>query len=572
MLKGKQHRLLDRQIAKAGFETGDLEKFKDFFDAVNDAYHDFDEDIKHVEIILEESSNELYKANESLKSDVVKAESEINIIVDTIEGVIFKTDMSGYFKYLNKACEDLLGIKLEDALNKNYRELLGGNNNDENLRIQTFLAERHDDFITLLKYFKPSGEKVWIQVRLVLTYDENGIANGTIGTMIDVTQLKETEIELNRANKIKDEFLSTMSHEIRTPLNAVIGMSDILLMETFLPEQLENLQVLKYSSEHLLALINDLLNLNKFKSNEVKLVEDDFNLSELVQNIQLHFKHTAANSNLTFDTILDSCIPSVLRGDSLKLSQVLKNLLSNAFKFTHKGGVVFNIELLNLNLDTTSIRFSVKDSGIGVSYNKQNDIFKSFVQASDDTSKLYGGSGLGLYISKELLSIQSSNLKLDSIEGEGSTFWFEITLKNSDKVDSFKQNHISKTNPIALKVLVAEDNHLNALILRKLFEKWKVDYEIVKNGQELLDLYNHKDFDLILMDLQMPILNGYDTTRFIRKMNDKHKSMIPIIALTAFAQSEVKEKTERYKMNGYLSKPFNVNKLHDILSFYSVKK
>ena len=194
------------------------------------------------------------------------------------------------------------------------------------------------------------------------------------------------------------------------------------------------------------------------------------------------------------------------------------------------------------------------------------------MQASDNTSQLYGGSGLGLYICKELLSIQSTNLQLESVEGEGSKFWFDISLKNSDNESALKQNHISKTNPIALKVLVAEDNQINALVLKKLFNKWEVTYEIAKNGQELLNIYNHKDFDLILMDLQMPILNGYDTTRFIRKMNDKSKATIPIIALTAFSQSEVKEKTKRYKMNGYLSKPFNVNELHELLSFYSVRK
>ncbi len=572
MLNGNLHRLLKRQITKAGFEDADIEKYKDFFDSVNDAYKGYDEDVKDVEIILEESSKELFKSNQALKSEVVRAESEINIIVDTIEGVIFKTDLSGNFKYLNKACKDLLGISVEEALNKNYREFLVGINKDENLRLQNFFAEHHDDFVTLLKFFKPTGEKVWVQVRLVLTYDNDGIANGTIGTMTDVTQLKETEIELNLANKTKDEFLSTMSHEIRTPLNAVIGMSDILLMESFLPEQLENLQVLKYSSEHLLALINDLLNLNKFKSNEVKLVEDDFNLSELIQNIQLHFKHTAINNNLSFETVLDSSIPSVLKGDSLKLSQVLKNLLSNAFKFTHKGGVTFEIELLTSTKDVTTIRFNVKDSGIGVSYDKQKDIFKSFVQASDNTSQLYGGSGLGLYISKELLNIQSTSLQLESTEGKGSKFWFDISLKNSDKIDAIKQNYISKTNPIDLKVLVAEDNQINALVLKKLFNKWKINYEIANNGQELLDLYNQKHFDLILMDLQMPVLNGYDTTRYIRKMNDIRKSTIPIVALTAFSQSEVKEKTKRYKMNGYLSKPFNVNELHELLSFYSVRK
>jgi CheY-like chemotaxis protein/nitrogen-specific signal transduction histidine kinase len=406
----------------------------------------------------------------------------------------------------------------------------------------------------------------------VLSYDADGKPNGTIGTMTDVTQLKETEIELNLANKTKDEFLSTMSHEIRTPLNAVIGMSDILLMENFLPEQLENFQILKYSSEHLLALINDLLDLNKFKSEKIKLTKDNFNPSELIQNIQLHFKQTAANKNLSFETIIDSNIPLVLKGDSLKLSQVLKNLLSNAFKFTHQGGIVFRVEAIEMKRKSTTMRFSVSDSGIGVSYNKQKDIFKSFVQASDNTSKVYGGSGLGLYISKELLKIQKSNLQLESKKGKGSTFWFDISYTNSTQESANKQNYISTTEPIELKVLVAEDNNLNALLLTKLFKKWHIDYVIAKNGQELLDIYSERDFDLILMDLQMPVLDGYDTTRAIRKMHNSDKSIIPIIALTAFAQSEVSDKTERYKMNGYISKPFNVNQLHKLLKFYSVNK
>lgn len=572
MVEVNRHRLLRRQIRNAGFNDAELDKFKDFFEVVNDAYNSFDDDVKHIEIILEESSNELYRANQALKSEVDNVEFKLNTIVNTIEGIIFKTDMSGNFKYLNKAWEDLSGMPISDALNKNYRDLLIGINKKERLRIEKFLSEDNSDYVTLFKFFKPTGEKIWIQLRLVLTYDAKGKANGTIGTMMDVTQLKETEIELNHANKTKDEFLSTMSHEIRTPLNAVIGMSDILLMDNFLPEQLENLQILKYSSEHLLALINDLLDLNKFKSKEIKLIEDDFNLSELIQNIQLHFKQTALNKSLSFDTKIDDNIPLVLKGDSLKLSQVLKNLLSNAFKFTHKGGVVLKVEMLNSKSDCTTMRFSVTDSGIGVSYNKQKDIFKSFVQANDNTSTLYGGSGLGLYISKELLKIKESQLQLKSTKGKGAKFWFDITFKNSQEESMLKQNYSTKTESIDLRVLVAEDNNLNALLLKKLFKKWNIDFEIAKNGQKLLDIYIENDFDLILMDLQMPVLDGYDTTRFIRKMGTPGKSTIRIIALTAFAQSEVRDKTERYKMNGYVSKPFNVNELHDLLMFYSKKK
>ncbi|WP_296314293.1 PAS domain-containing hybrid sensor histidine kinase/response regulator [Winogradskyella sp. UBA3174] len=572
MLDAKLHRLLRRQISNAGFDSSDIEKFKSFFENVDDAYKSFDEDVKHIEIIFEESSNELYKINKALKSKVDNVENKLNTIVNTIEGVIFQTDMAGNFKYLNKAWEELTGMPVEKALHKNYRDLLFGVNNKEKGNVSKFLREKKKNYNTLFKYYKSNGEKIWVQLRLDLTYDVQGIPTGTVGTMSDVTLLKETEIQLNQANKTKDEFLSTMSHEIRTPLNAVIGMSDILLMEKFLPEQLENLKVLKYSSEHLLALINDLLDLNKFKSEEIKIAEDDFSLSELTQNIQLHFKQIALKKDLNFETVMDSTVPAVLRGDSLKLTQVLKNLLSNAFKFTHVGSVTFQVEVIEPKINSTRIRFSVIDTGIGVSYDKQKDIFKSFVQASDKTSTLYGGSGLGLYISKELLKIQKSNLKLESNVGEGSKFWFDISFKHSNQELINTQSYVSNTEPIDLKVLVAEDNTLNALLLGKLFKKWNVDYVIAKNGEELLDVFSMTDFNLILMDLQMPILDGYDTTRVIRKMKDSCKSMIPIVALTAFSESEVGDKIKRYKMNGYLSKPFNVNELHKLLTFYSKKK
>ncbi len=572
MLTSSSHRLLRRQIRNAGFDEKELEKFKDFFDLVDDAYTSFDDDINHFELILEESSNELFKANRSLVSKVYNAESKLNNIVNTIEGVIFKTDMKGCFKYLNKASIDLLGISADKVRGKSYRELLNGINAKEKNRLKKFFKDEQKDYTTIFKYIKPNGDKVWIQLKLVLTYNKRGTAIGTIGTMTDVTQLKETEIELNQANKIKDEFLSTMSHEIRTPLNAVIGMSEILLMEKYLPEQLENIQVLKYSSEHLLALINDLLDLNKYKSEEIKLIEEDFNFNELIQNINLHFKQTASQNNLRFETKLDKEIPTMLIGDSLKFSQVLKNLLSNAFKFTHEGGIVFTANIEESYTNSTKIRFSIKDTGIGVSYNKQKDIFKSFAQANQNISTLYGGSGLGLYISKQLLKIQNSELHLESKMGKGSTFWFDLDFQHSQKKISTMSSYVANTSPIALNVLVAEDNNINSLLIKKLFEKWDVDYVIANNGQQLLDIYKDFDFDLILMDLQMPILDGYDTTRAIRKIKDSSKSAIPIIALTAYTRSEVKEKTERYKMDGYLSKPFNVNELHKLLSFYSSKK
>ncbi|WP_417876779.1 response regulator [Winogradskyella sediminis] len=572
MLNPHKHRLLRRQIKKAGFTNEELVKFQHFFNDVDDAYQSFDNDVKHIETILEKSSNELYKSNKLLRSQILNVEFRLNAIVNNIEGVIFKTDTHGTFEYLNEASEELFGIPVDELLNKNFTELLEGIKGKQRLKILEAFIRNESDFNTVFKFIKPSGDKIWVELRLQPSHDITGAVDGAIGTMMDITKLKDTEIELKQANKIKDEFLSTMSHEIKTPLNAVIGMSDILLMEKFLPEQAENLQVLKYSSEHLLALINDLLSLNKYKSKQVSLKIEDFNLSEFVQNMQLHFKQVALNKNLFFDVILDTAITEILKGDSLKLSQVIKNLLSNAFKFTDSGGVTFQTELLERKEHSSLLRFSVKDTGIGVSYNKQKNIFKSFVQANENTSQLYGGSGLGLYISKELLQIQNSQLQIESKKGEGAKFWFDIELKHSKSELLHEQKTISKTAPIDIKVLVAEDNNLNALLLKKLFNKWNVDFVIAKNGEALLDVFKTDDFNLILMDLQMPILDGYQTARVIRKMDDELKSNIPIIALTAFAEAEVGEKIARYKMNGYLSKPLKVNELHSLLEFYSHKK
>jgi PAS domain S-box-containing protein len=571
MLETKKHRLLRRQINKAGFNDAELEKFQDFFNVVNQAYEDFDEDIKHVENILEKSSNELYKANKALKFEIFNVESKLNTIVNNIEGVIFKTNVNGDFTYLNHASEEMFGLSVKDALNKNYKDFFKNINEYQKLKITKVLQENKHDYNTIFEFVKPKGEKIWVELRLIPTYCIQGMGDGAIGTLMDITKLKETEIELKQANKTKDEFLSTMSHEIRTPLNAVIGMSDILLMEEFLPSQLENLEVLKYSSEHLLGLINDLLNLNKYKSEEIEIKEKDFNFIELIQNIKHHFKQTTLSKNLSFNVEIESAIPVMLIGDQLKLSQVLKNLLSNAIKFTHTGGIVFRIEKVKSLNDTTVVRFNIIDTGIGVSYDKQKDIFKSFVQANENTTALYGGSGLGLYISKQLLKIQNSELQLESKIGAGSKFWFEIEFRHSKMLTTEIAHNSAKTQPINLRVLLAEDNTINILVMTKLLRRWEVEYEIAKNGQEVLDIYAKKDFDIILMDLQMPVLDGYDTAKIIRKMDDTSKSTIPIVPLTAFSEVEVREKTERYKMNGYLSKPFDVNELHELLKFYSHK-
>ncbi len=573
MLKKDKHRLLKRQLKKSGMTDSDIKSHEKFLDMVNDAYESFDRDHTLMETILEESSKELFRTNQNLKSESNYAKSRLNNIVNSVQDVLFQTDLYGNFVYLNKAWNELTGLSWRRSLGKNYKDLLGGLNRSEKQRLQRFMNEKQKKFHTVFKYYKPNKEAKWIDLNLLITYDQDGNPNGTIGTMADVTSLKQIQIELQKANKAKDDFLSTMSHEIRTPLNAVIGLTNILMMEKHLPDQKENFEALKYSGQHLLGLINNILDLNKIQSGNVHYVENEFSLEDLLKEIRAHFKMESEGRKLDFKITKDGNIPDKLLGDRLMLITILKNLLSNAFKFTDHGLIELSINMVSLKAEEAGLLFKVSDTGIGIPKQKQKKIFDSFVQAERNTSRLYGGTGLGLTISRKILRMQNSELNLISRPGEGSIFSFHLKFKVAKTLGEtlVKKDNKTKVSPINLKVLVAEDNKLNQMVLKKLFGKWDIYYKITSNGEELLEAFEKEDYDLILMDLQMPILDGYQATKRIRGLENKTKANIPIIALTAFAQDETRERTEKYKMNGFVTKPFDPNEFHNLLSFYGNK-
>lgn len=570
MLKNEQHRLLIRQLKKSGLNILDNPKYADFLNMVNDAYKSFDKDVKHIEHILEESSKELFIANQKLMSERDNTLTKLEQIVNNVGGVIFETDLEGNFTFLNNAWSKYSGISLEDSIGKNYKSFLAPDNIEGINRLDQLFSSKKEKLEFIFKH-QSKDQIMWFEVKFKLIKNKQNIPTGFIGTIIDITTLKETEIELQKISNAKDEFLSTMSHEIRTPLNAVTGLANILLMEEHLFEQTENLKALKYSGEHLLGLINDLLDFNKIKSGKLNIVEKDFSLDYLLENIKSHFKLRAENKKLIFEIVKDNNVPKNIIGDKLKLTQIVKNLLSNSLKFTENGSIILKVENLGINNNKVKLEFKVKDTGIGISKDRQESIFESFTQANSETSIKYGGTGLGLSISKQLLNIQGSELRVESELGKGAAFIFEIEYKISNRLNGYKPNMIKMQpnyEPIKLNVLVAEDNKMNALILKRFFLNWQVDFKIAENGEELLDIYKDVDFDIILMDLQMPKLNGYETTRIIRNLPNKNKASIPIIALTAFAQTDIKEKTKRYKMNGFMGKPFNPVELYNLLKSY----
>ncbi|WP_406683362.1 ATP-binding protein [Seonamhaeicola sp. MEBiC1930] len=571
MLNQELHRLLKRQIKKTGLNIQDNPAFDEFLNLINDAYKDFDKDFNHIENILEESSKELFVANQKLIAERDNTKTQLVNIVDNIGGVIFETDLDGNFTFLNSAWEKYSGIPVEACLGENFMKFLKGEYIEGSAKLNNLFSLDKEEISFIFK-FSNAGKFFWFEVKSKRVRNKEGVPFGYTGTIMDITYLKETEIELQKASKAKDEFFSTMSHEIRTPLNAVTGLTNIMLMEQHLPEQLENLNALKYSGDHLLGLINDLLDFDKIKSGKLKLVEKDFNLNYFFENIESHFKLSAERKSLIFQIIKDADVPNNIIGDQLKLSQILKNLLSNALKFTEKGSIRLHIVNKGIKRNKVKLEFIVTDTGIGISEDKQKTIFESFVQADSQTSIKYGGTGLGLSISKKLLNLQNSDLNVSSEIGEGATFSFEITYKISNRLDVYNPNMIkSQPNyePLKISILVAEDNKMNVLILKRLFSKWKVDFQVAENGEEVLKKLEQSHFDLILMDLQMPILDGYQTTTRIRNLQDYSKASIPIIALTAFAQTDIKAKTKRYKMDGFLGKPFNPEKLYLLIKSYS---
>ncbi len=378
----------------------------------------------------------------------------------------------------------------------------------------------------------------------------------------NITYRKNTEKELNEA-RIKAEeaivekaqFLSNMSHELRTPLNGIIGLTNILISEEMLPSQTNHLEVLKYSSDHMLVLINDILDFNKIEAGKVVLENDGFNLLETIEKMKSFFLWEASSKGLHFEVNADNILNRTVKGDVTRIRQVITNLISNAIKFTEKGFVIFSVEILEqLSEKQCRLRFSISDSGIGIEDNKLEKIFESFGQADQTTIRKYGGSGLGLTISKRLITLMGSELKVESTPEEGSKFWFDLVLdcslteqilpvqKNINDMVAFKQ----------LAVLVAEDNPINMLVVCKMLEKWNVVVHRAKDGSEAVELVGKNKFDLVLMDLQMPVMDGLTATKFIREKNNS----IPIIALTATTDESLTQNLHEKGINDIVQKPF----------------
>ncbi|WP_373057017.1 ATP-binding protein [Zunongwangia sp. H14] len=398
----------------------------------------------------------------------------------------------------------------------------------------------------------------------------------------DLLQKKNTELTLakenaEKASLAKAQFLSTITHELRTPLYAVTGLTHLLLEESPTENQKEHLNSLKFSGEYLLSLINNILDLNKLEANKVELMESTFNLKRRISDVLIALKNSADEKETKIHFNFDNSIPSKLKGDPLKISQILINLIGNSIKFTENGDIWINVTKLNQNDKKVYLGFEIKDNGEGISKEKQKAIFENFTQGSTQINRKFGGTGLGLSIVKNLLSLLDSEIHLESELGKGSKFTFELKFEALEppKENATRQLKVEKTEALSndimidKKILIVEDNKINQMITRKILEKNKVICDVADNGTIAIDKVKNNHFDLILMDIHMPGISGIEATIEIRKFNED----IPIIALTAVT---LDENLDEFYLNGFndiIPKPYKTEEFfHKINRYLSARE
>lgn len=500
---------------------------------------------------------------------------------------IWEIDTEGRFTFTSGQIKQILGYEPEEIIGKYVFDL--------------FLPQEkehlQEEILKLIKLEKPiiervnwnltkDGKKVCLVTTGIPIYDENNKLTGYRGVDKDITRQKQSEEqlleEIDRRKKIekelkaasskaetsssaKSDFLTKIGHEIRTPMNGIIGTSVLLKESGLNNEQNELLEIIETSANNILSIIDDILDISRIESGKLKLDEIHFNLIELLNEIERQHSALAKEKNLDFSVEIKPGVPKFLVGDSARIKQIIVNLLNNAFKFTKRGSVTTSVEKINEDEENIELLFKVKDTGIGLSESDRDHLFNELTNPLSPISKTFGGSGLGLLISKKIAEFLGGRIGFESQAVNGSVFWFTVVLnpgENPDPKPLEKPEDESMDTGNQMRILVAEDNIINQKVVMATLRQHGHMVEIAVNGKMAVEMYKKNEYDMILMDIQMPVMDGFTATKEIRKIEKESKrKKIKIIAITANASKEDRTRCLETGMDGYIAKPFKTEDL-----------
>ena len=554
-----------------------------YFNLVYQPYRDVDDTITGITVLATEITEYVLakKQIEENEEDQKKLAQHFKLATDSAKVGIWSLDIASLTLEWSSVHKRMWGYddQIENLTYSDWHKVILPE--DRELAFQKIEESKENHSVYEVDYRiarSNDGEVVWIKSTGHYHYDEFGVAHTLTGVSIDISKQKKIDEELSQAIikaknatataehavVAKQQFLSNMSHEIRTPMNAIIGFTKVLLKTDLSEKQTEYLKAIQSSGDTLIVLINDILDLAKVDAGKMTFIDAPFNISELITGVSRLFETKIQENNLELIAEYDARIPEIILGDSVRLHQILINLLSNAIKFTTKGKITVNVSLKSESKQKVCLEFKVTDTGIGIPVSKIETIFENFEQAHTISSSLYGGTGLGLAIVKQLVEKQGGTISVESKVDAGTTFNFVLSFqKNTIEYDNSQElvNFYEGTAQTErLKVLVVEDVKLNQLLLKTILDDYNFEWDIADNGRIAVEKLETNTYDIILMDLQMPVMNGFEATKYIRNTMNLQ---IPIIALTADVTTVDLGKCKSAGMNDYISKPLDEKLLYD---------
>ena len=533
------------------------------------AHKDNDGEIKLLSTVVRDISEQ--KETERV---LQKSENRYRTLLAHLPVGIVHTDTKGGVNFVNEEWSRITGLSSEEAKGEGWANAVHPEDLERVVEEWTTKSAAVEESSYEFRFRAKDGKVSDVLARAIKQDDDDGNFTGHLATVIDITEIKKLQSELRNTRdvaienvRLKSEFLANMSHEIRTPMNGVIGMTELLLDTKLDSEQIDYANTIKTSADSLLTIINDILDFSKIEAGRLQFEKIDFDLLNSVENVVELFAEQAKNKNFELVSLVESDVPLGLRGDPGRIRQVLTNLVGNAVKFTEEGEVSLKVLKMSETNEKVKLRFSVRDTGIGISREAQSYLFQAFTQADGSMTRKYGGTGLGLAISRQLVEMMNGRIEIESELGEGAEFWFEIELEKQTKVSSRLQNKLSDlTN---LKVLIVDDNPTNRKILMHQTESWGMKAKEAGDGFEALKKLTEAEntdapFDLAILDLRMPIMDGFKLAKKIKREPSLEKTRL--IIMPSYGQRGDGRKARKLGINGYLLKPVKQSNLFDCIA------